>query len=87
MKLVTAMLKLDEIIAAEKKSKVYIKLRTPIIGKFVKMNDYHDLINKGWVRFVSEGNMWLWDTCHKEHVTRLFKVEDIVDIKDYVNVD
>ena len=85
MKLVTAMLKLDEIIAADKKSKVYLKMRTPIIGKFLRLSDYDEKINKGWVRFVSEGNMWLWETSHKEHVTRLFKVEDIIEIKDYEN--
>lgn len=60
--------------------KVFLKLRTPIIGRFVCLSDSKDLSQKGMIRFVSARNEDGFAITGKTMHTRIFVASDITDI-------
>ena len=52
--------------------KVEFKKRNPVMGQFVKVNDFEELKSKNFWRIVTESNLPQWNKSHDINLVRIF---------------
>lgn len=75
--------KIDKTIEGNKMVTVYYKAadRSPQYGKFVKLPDNEEMLKKGFIRFVINHRIELFDGLQHEMYTRLVSIDNVFDIK------
>lgn len=69
--------------AAGLKSRVHVKLRTPMFGKFMKLKDSDELDKKGYVRFLSVSKFDKYEEAPSESLTMLLQHDQITYVINY----
>lgn len=64
-----------------------LKLRVPVYGKVVKLNDFEDLLSKNMFRFVMSGRLDAFNEAQtdyrKAEHTKIMSIKEITYIKNY----
>jgi hypothetical protein len=64
--------------------KIDFKSRQPIIGLFIKANDYDELKSKNFWRIVSESNISVWKSSHNNSLAKIFNGSEITRLTPVV---
>lgn len=77
--------KVIELLESGQMVRVYLNdhSRAPIYGKFVKHSDHKDIFSKGLVRFVTDGQMQLWDEYGYVVYTKLLTMSNFLSFKTF----
>lgn len=84
---------IEKFISDGRKVRINLNLRTPIFGKFVKLKDHAEVMTKGFVRFVIDSRIDLFegnspnDTSkiylNSPNIAKLIAIKEITYVKQF----